>query len=48
MIENSILSITDDDIVETLLFGDFKFSLEIKSSLIKALINYCNNSERFD
>lgn len=41
MIKNSILKIADDNLVEKLLFGNFKFSLdlEINSHIVKALVN---------
>ena len=48
MIENSILNITNDDLIEVLLFGISKFSLEINFSVTKASINYIKSSERFD
>ena len=48
MIGNSILNITDDDLVEILLSGNCKFSLEINSSMIKASIIYIESSERLD
>ena len=44
MIDESILNVNDDDLIETLLFGNRKFSLEGNSSIIKALINYIKNS----
>ena len=37
-----------DVLIEILLFGNFKFSLERNSSIIKASINHIKNSERFD
>ena len=48
MIGNSILNITDDDLVEILLYGNCKFSLEINSSMIKASIICIESSERLD
>ena len=48
MIGNSILNITDDDLVEILLSGNCKFSLEINSSMIKASIICIESSERLD
>ena len=48
MIDESILNVNDDDLIEILLLGNCKFSLERNSSIIKASINYIKNSERFD
>ena len=48
MIGESILNVNDDDLIEILLFGSCKFSLEKNSSIIKALINYIKISSRFD
>ena len=48
MIDGSILNVSDDDLIEILLFGNCKFSLEENSSIIKASINYIKNSKRFD
>ena len=48
MIDESILNVNDDDLIEILLFGNCKFSLERNSSIIKASINYIKNSKRFD
>ena len=48
MIKQSILNINDDDLIEILLFGNCKFSLERNSFIIKASINCIKNSERFD
>ena len=44
MIGESILNVNDDDLIEILLFGNCKFSLETNSSIIKASINYIKNS----
>ena len=44
MIDESILNVSDDDLIEILLFGNCKFSLETNSSIIKASINYIKNS----
>ena len=43
MIDESILNVSDDDLIEILLFGNCKFSLT-NSSIIKASINYIKNS----
>ena len=48
MIDESILNVSDDDLIEILLFGNGKFSLERNPSIIKALIDYIENSEKFD
>ena len=48
MIDKSILNVNDDDLIEILLFGNCKFSLERNSSIIIASINYIKNSERID
>ena len=48
MIKQSILNVNDDDLIEILLFGNYKFSLERNLSIIKALINCIKNSKRFD
>ena len=48
MIDESILNVNDDDLIEILLFGNCKFSLEKNSSIIKASINYIKISSRFD
>ena len=48
MTGKSILNVNDDDLIEILLFGNRKFSLERNSCIIKASINYIKNSERFD
>ena len=48
MIDESILNVNDDDLIEILLFGNWKFSLEGNSSIIKASINYIKNSKRID
>ena len=48
MIDESILNVNDDDLIEILLFGNCKCSLERNSSLIKASISYIKNSERFN
>ena len=48
MIKQSILNVNDDDLIEILLFGNCKLSLERNSSIIKASINCIKNSERFD
>ena len=48
MIKQSILNINYDDLIEILLFGNWKFSLEKNSSIIKSSINCIKNSERFD
>ena len=47
MIDRSIL-IVNDDLIEILLFGNCKFSLEANSSITKTSINYIKNSKRFD
>ena len=48
MIDKSILNVNDDDLIEILLFGNCKFSLERNLSIMKASFNYIKNSERFD
>ena len=48
MIDNRILNITDDGLIEILLFGNCKFSLEMNFSVIIALINNIKISERFN
>ena len=48
MIDESILNVSDDDLIEILLSGNGKFSLERNSSIIKALTDYIENSEKFD
>ena len=48
MIDRSILNVNDDDLIEILLSGNCKFSLEGNLSIIKASINYIRNSSRFD
>ena len=48
MIDESILYVNDDDLIEILLFGNCKFSLETNLAIIKASINYIKNSDRFD
>ena len=48
MIHESILNVNDDDLIETLLFGNWKFSLEVNLYITKASLNYIKNSERFD
>ena len=49
MIDESILNVNDDDLIEILLFGNCKFSLEGNSSIIEASVNYIKNSiKRFD
>ena len=47
MIDENILNV-NNDLIEILLFGNCKFSLERNSSIIIASINYIKNSERFD
>ena len=44
MIDESILNVNDDDLIEILLFGNCKFSLERNLSIIKASINYIVSS----
>ena len=39
MIDESSLNINDDNLIEILLFGNFKFSLERNLSIIKASTN---------
>ena len=46
MINESIFNVNDDGLIEILLFGNCKFSLERNSSIIKALIDYIKNSLR--
>ena len=48
MIDESILNVNDDDLIEILLFGNCKFSLEGNPSIIKVSINYIENSKIFD
>ena len=48
MIDENMLNVNDDDLIEILLFGNCKFSLEGNLSIIKASINYIKNSKRFD
>ena len=48
MIDESILNVNDDDLIEILLFGNCKFSLEGNPSIIKVSINYIKNSKIFD
>ena len=48
MIDESILNVNNDDLIEILLFGYFKFRFERNPSIIKASINYIKNFKRFD
>ena len=48
MIDESILNVNNDDLIEILLFGYFRFRFERNPSIIKASINYIKNFKRFD
>ena len=48
IIHESILNVNDDDLIEILLFGNCKFSLEVNLYITKASLNYIKDSERFD
>ena len=48
MINESILNVNDDDLIEILIHGHCKFSLERNPSIIKAPISYIKSSKRFD
>ena len=48
MIDGNLLIVNDDDVIENLLFGTWKCSLERNPSIFKASINYIKNSKRFD
>ena len=48
MIDKSILIASDEDLIETLLFGNHRFSLQRNLSIIKASVSYITNPERFD